>query len=111
MRFQNGQLQVLVTGPFCMYLEVGNDLVLRMQLNLLAELVGLARFPIAYDFGVRFKHADEFVRKLRQASEHSSTLVCRAERKYQDRKKRQNISTMVPVSLQSIQLYKIVTMR
>src|SRR6266700_2458341 len=72
MCFYGGQQQVPVTGPFFIHLEVGNDLVLRfLQLDQLAKLVGLARLPLAYDFCVRFKHTDQFVRRLGQASQDS----------------------------------------
>jgi hypothetical protein len=35
------------------------------------QIIGLARFPFAYDFGVRFEQPEQFVRQLGQAGEYS----------------------------------------
>src|SRR5271157_935856 len=70
MRFHRRKQQVPITGPLRIDLVMRNDLVLRfLQLQQLAELVGLACLPLADDLGVRLKQADQLSRKLGHAVE------------------------------------------
>jgi hypothetical protein len=58
-------------GPLGIDLKVSYDLVLRfLDLDQLAKLVGLARFPFANNFHVRFEHAHELSWRLRVACEN-----------------------------------------
>ena len=71
MHFHRGKQPVLVSGPLWVHLVVGDDLVLCfLQLDQLAELVGLARFPFADDLRVWFEQTKQFVGKLGQPREH-----------------------------------------
>src|SRR5882672_1747588 len=64
------QQQSRVRRTLGKHLEVGYDLVFRfLNLDQLAKLVGLARFPFANDFRVRFEHAHDLSRRLRLACE------------------------------------------
>jgi len=76
MRFHRRKQQVPITRPLVIPFVVGDDLVLRfLQLDQLAELVGLARLSFAYDFRVRFEQTDQFVRPKAQAGESAISLV------------------------------------
>src|SRR6202011_1130580 len=67
-----GQQQSRVCRTLGKHLKVGHDLVLRfLNLDQLAKLVGLARFPFANDFRVRFEHAHDLSRRLRVSCENS----------------------------------------
>jgi len=65
------QQQALIAGPLFEHFIVSNNLVLRfLEFDHVAKLVRLRRLPLAYDFRVGFKQAQQFVLKLRNSSEN-----------------------------------------
>src|SRR5207249_4059472 len=72
VHLQRGQQQRRICRPLGIHLKVSYDLVFRfLDLDQLAKLVGLARFPFANDFRVRFEHAHDLSRRLRISCENS----------------------------------------
>src|SRR6266853_955067 len=71
VHLERGQQQRRICRPLGIHLKVSYDLVFRfLDLDQLAKLVGLARFPFANDFRVRFEHAHDLSRRLRVACEN-----------------------------------------
>src|SRR5437899_184912 len=71
VHLERGQQQSRICRPLGIYLKVSYDLVFRfLDLDQLAKLVGLARFPLANDFRVRFEHAHDLSRRFRVACEN-----------------------------------------
>src|SRR4029077_3504832 len=71
VRLDRGQQQSRIRRPLGIHLKVGYDLVLRfLDLDQLAKLVGLARFPLANNFRVRLEHAHDLFPRLRVSCEN-----------------------------------------
>src|SRR6266567_3067471 len=66
VHLERGQQQSRICRPLGIHLKVSYDLVFRfLDLDQLAKLVGLARFPFANNFRVRFEHAHDLSWRLR----------------------------------------------
>src|SRR5207253_6778752 len=71
VHLKRGQQQSRICRPLGIHLKVSYDLVFRfLDLDQHAKLVGLARFPFANNFRVRFEHAHDLSWRLRVSSEN-----------------------------------------
>src|SRR5450759_3763381 len=71
VHLDRGQQQSRICRPLGIHLKVSHDLVFRfLDLDQLAKLVGLARFPFANNFRVRLEHAHDLFPRLRVSCEN-----------------------------------------